>query len=217
MMENASEALENSIREEAARIIAGIREKESLEIRQLDDTFAAEIDNFQKQTQAETDARLKQELSRLENRASLERRKLALISVEKFIVRVVDDAVKEIRKNPLYRKFLIDAVCAIVKQIPGKVEIRLKKEDLFLEEEIFAAVGAAGRNNGLTIVEDPCIKWGGCLVVDKSQGRIFNNLIERIYFRKALLIRQKVMEILTESLTQGKEQIVKQSNPEVLM
>ena len=205
-MESASDALENSIQEEAARMIAEIREKESLEIRQLDDAFAAEMDNFQKQTQAETDARLKQEVSRLENRASLERRKLALISVEKFIVRVVDDAVKDIRKNPLYRKYLIDEICGIVKKIPGKVEIRLKKEDLFLEEEIFAAVGATGRNNGVTIVEDPCIKWGGCLVVDKSQGRIFNNLIERIYFRKSLLIRQRVMEILTEDSTEKSQE-----------
>jgi vacuolar-type H+-ATPase subunit E/Vma4 len=208
-MENAGDALENSIRAEAARIITESREKEALEIRQFDEAYKDEMDNFQKQTQAKTDARLKQELSILENKAILERRKLKLQSTEKFINSIVNELMKGIRDNTLYRKFLIGAVCNIVKQIPAGVEVRLKPEDLSLEKEIMTAIGAAGRNQSVVVKGDPNILWGGCLVWDQAQKRIFNNTIERIYFRKSLLIRQKVMKILTEQSRSGQETVTK--------
>jgi vacuolar-type H+-ATPase subunit E/Vma4 len=208
-MENAGDALENSIRAEAARIITESREKEALEIRQLDETCKDEMDNFQKQTQAKTDTRLKQELSILENKAILERRKFKLQSTEKFVNSIVNELMKGIRDNTLYRKFLIGAVCNIVKQIPAGVEVRLKPEDLSLEKEIMTAIGAAGRNQSVVVKGDPNILWGGCLVWDQAQKRIFNNTIERIYFRKSLLIRQKVMKILTEQSRSGRETVTK--------
>jgi len=208
-MENASDALENSIRAEAARIITESREKEALEIKQLDEAYKDEMNNFQKQTQAKTDARLKQELSILENKAILERRKFKLQSTEKFINSIVDELMKGIRDNTLYRKFLIDSVCNIVKQIPAGVEVRLKPEDLSLEKEIMTAIGAVGRNQSVVVKGETNILWGGCLVWDQSQKRIFNNTIERIYFRKSLLIRQKVMKILTEQSRGGQETVTK--------
>ena len=207
-MENAE--LENSIRAEAARMIAEIREKEALEIRRLEDAYKAEMDSFEKQIKAETDARISQELSRMENRASLEQRKIVLKSVERFISRIVNDVVKGIRDNPLYRIFMIDAVSGILKKIPDGAEIRLKKEDLLLEEEIFAAIGAVGKNSSVVIVEDPGIKWGGCLVFDKAQGRVFNNTLERIYFRKSLLIRQNVMKILADASQEKSQETSKE-------
>jgi flagellar biosynthesis/type III secretory pathway protein FliH len=208
-MENANDALENSIRAEAARIITESGEKEALEIKQLDEACEDEMNNFQKQTQAKTDARLKQELSILENKAILERRKFKLQSTEKFINSIVDELMKGIRDNTLYRKFLIDSVRNIVKQIPAGVEVRLKPEDLCLEKEITTAIGDVGRNQSVVVKGDPNILWGGCLVWDQSQKRIFNNTIERIYFRKSLLIRQKVMKILTEQSRGGQETVAK--------
>lgn len=190
--------LENSIRKESARTIAAIQEKEVLEIRQMDEVYAAELESFRKQTAAETETRLQQELSRLENRAILERKKLKLKSVEQFINLTVDEAVKGIGNNQRYKQFLLDAVCNVVKQIQAGVEVRLKREDLSLEKEILTAVGVNGGSQGVVVKEDPSIKWGGCLIFDEAENRIFNNTIERIYFRKSLLIRQNIMDFLLE-------------------
>jgi len=55
--------LENSIREEAARAIAVIKEKEADEIRKLNEDYALKINDFRKKSETETQTRIDQELS----------------------------------------------------------------------------------------------------------------------------------------------------------
>jgi vacuolar-type H+-ATPase subunit E/Vma4 len=190
--------LESSIREESERTIRAIKKMEASEIKKLDEACAAEIENFRKKSEVETDARIQQQLSRLENRGILERKKLKLRINEDFINRIVDEAVKGMRNNQRYKNFLSDAICDAVGQIRTRAEVRLMKEDLVFGKEIMDSIKAAGRTPDIIVKEDSTITWGGCIVHDEQGSRIFNSTIERIYFRKAFSIRQEIMRILKE-------------------
>lgn len=190
--------LESSIREESARLVAAIGEKEAAEIRRLDDSYLAGIESFTKQVGIDTEARLRQELVRIENRAGLERRKHKLVCVDSFINLVMDEVVSGLRLDPEYKRFLLNAVLDAARHIPAAVEVRLMAQDLVFETQIREIVKAAGLNRDMAIKEDPTIKLGGCLVFDVSGGRIFNHTIERVYFRKTLLIRREIMKILLD-------------------
>ena len=189
-------ALESAIRHEAEHAIRVIAQKEAAEIKRLSDAFADEIEDFKKRTEAQTDARIRQESSKMENRASLELKKLKLKYIEAFINSTVEGVAKEIRDNSHYRRFLLDVINNAVGRVSMGIEIRLKSEDLGHEQEIRKAVKVSGKTGDITIVEDKKIKWGGCVIVDVHGGRIFDSTIERIYFRKSPAIRREVMTLL---------------------
>lgn len=199
--------LENQIREESARAIEAIREKEEHEIKQLDEAYAAEMNKFRKQTEAETEARIDQELSRLSNRAVLERRKFNLQTIESFIEKMVDEVAKEIRGNPQYKQFLLKAIRDTTGKTSSDVEIHIKSEDKAWEKEILAAVESADKNRNIVIKGDPGIHWGGFIIFDKNGGRIFNYTLERVYFRKSITIRQNILKILTKHFSDGKTSV----------
>lgn len=205
--------LESSILEESSRAIAAVKEKEALEIRQMQESYAAEIELFRKQAEAQTEERLRQELSKIANRAVLERRKIRLGRVERFINGLVGEIMQTIRDNPRYRQFLIDALLDAVGKIPSGVEVRLKPEDIVREKEISAALRSADGRRDIVIKEDATIQWGGCLVLDEAGGRIFNRTLERIYFRKSLLIRQRVMNALRDISPEKNEQNLPETGP----
>ncbi len=190
--------LESSIRKESEREIRTIKEMETSEIKKLDEACTTEIENFRKKSEVEIDASIRQKLARLENRGILERKKLKLRIIEDFINRIVDEAVKGLRNNQRYKRFLSDNISDAVGQVRTRAEVRLKKEDIVFGKELLDSIKAAGRTPDIIIKEDDSIRWGGCIVHDEQGSRIFNSTIERIYFRKAFRIRQEIMRILKE-------------------
>ncbi len=190
--------LESSIREESRRMILAIREKETSEIVQLETDYVAEIESFRKKNEDEIEAKIAKETGRLENMSIIELKKLKLRVIEDFVDHLVEETAKGMRNDPRYKKFLLHTVCDAANRIQGRVEVRLKKEDSVFEKEIIEAVKADDKNRDIAIHEDNTIKWGGCIVQDEPGGRIFNGTIERIYFRKSLVIRQEVVQILKQ-------------------
>ncbi len=193
-----SSSLESAIRDRAEDAISEIARKEAAQIKKLNDAYAAELDDFRKEMKARTDARIAQESSRVQNRASLELRKLKLKHVEEFITRTVEEVVNGIRDNTRYKSFLLDAVSDAVRRIPTGAEVRLKVGDLIFETELREAIAKAGGKD-VAIIQDETIKWGGCIIVDVTGGRVFDSTIERVCYRKAPVIRREVMALLGHS------------------
>ena len=189
-------SLEESIRKESEEALRAIRERKALEIKRLEEACTAEIEEFREKTGAENQAKIEQELSRLENKGVLERKKLKLCGLDDFMGRMVKEAVQIMRADPRYKTFLLDSVRDAVGEIQAGIEISLQKEDLVFEKEIMGIVREAGRNPA--IHEDAAIQWGGCTVRDESEGRVFNSTIERIYYRKSPTIRREILKILNK-------------------
>jgi flagellar biosynthesis/type III secretory pathway protein FliH len=190
--------LEESIRKESEEAVCAVREKAAAQIKALDEACAVEINAFREKTEAEGRAKIEQELSRLENKGLLERKKLKLRGLDDFMDRMVKESVRIMRADPRYKKFLLDRVREAAGEIEAGLEISLKKEDLAFEKEILKAAGKVGRNPDIALREDPAIRWGGCAIRDESDGRIFNSTIERIYYRRSPTIRREIMKILNE-------------------
>jgi len=187
--------LEKTIREESARLIAALREKEAAAIRALEEDHAAGLERFRRAAAQEAAARREQELAKLKNRAVLERKKLRLRSLERFLDEIVAETVRDLRGTSPYKAFLLASVRATAQRISGEAQIRVKPEDLAWQDEILAA---AGDCQSAAVAADPSIKWGGCLVRDAAGGRLFNGTLERIYFRKSALLRRKVVQLLAD-------------------
>ncbi|MFZ7111519.1 MAG: V-type ATP synthase subunit E family protein [Desulfatiglandales bacterium] len=188
--------LENAILDEAEHAIRVIAREEAAEIKKLSDAFAGEMEDFRERNEAQTDARIRQESSRMENRAGLDLKKSKLKHIEAFIKRTVEDVAERIGENAHYKRFLLEAVNHAIGRTSTDLEIRLKSEDLVHEQEIREAVKVSGKTRDVTVVEDKGIRWGGCIIVDVHGGRIFDSTIERIYFRKSPEIRREVMTLL---------------------
>jgi hypothetical protein len=195
-----NQSLESAIMNEAELAIRALVLKEAEEIKKLDDAYAAEINNFENRIRSQTDMKISQESSKSENRSVLDLKKLNLKSIEAFINRTIEEAVKSISSNPNYKRFLLDAIVDAAGRIPAGVEVRLMKEDLTFEKEIGDVLKTAGKSKGITVLEDGAIKWGGCIIVDVPGGRIFDSTIERVYFRKSLVIRREVIKILGDAV-----------------
>ena len=196
-------ALINSLRESSAHKKTVIMQQADDEIRKLKNRYFSDIEELKKKINDETGSKIDQELSKITNRALIEKKKLQLCILENFIATMVEEAIGELRSNgkDRYKEFLLDAVDESLSQIKGgEALVYISEEDMGLEginikETIMQK---AGHSPDISIAVDKGITQGGAIVIDKERGLYYNSTIERIVYRKYDEIRKEVTKILSE-------------------
>jgi len=193
----------NSLRESSAHKKTVIMQEADDEIRKLEKSYISDIEELKKKINDETSSKIDQELSKIRNRALIEKKKLQLRIIEDFITTMIEEAIGELRKSgkDRYKEFLLDSVDESLSQIKGgEALVYISEEDMGLEginikETIMQK---AGLSPDISIVVDKGITQGGAIVVDKERGLYYNSTIERIVYRKYDEIRKEVTKILSE-------------------
>jgi len=193
----------NSLRESSAHKKTVIMQQADDEIRKLKNRYFSDIEELKKKINDETGSKIDQELSKITNRALIEKKKLQLCILENFIATMVEEAIGELRSNgkDRYKEFLLDAVDESLSQIKGgEALVYISEEDMGLEginikETIMQK---AGHSPDISIAVDKGITQGGAIVIDKERGLYYNSTIERIVYRKYDEIRKEVTKILSE-------------------
>lgn len=201
---NRDEAgLISSLRESSAHKKTVIMQQADDEIRKLERSYISDIEELKKKINDETTSKIDQELSKIRNRALIEKKKLQLRIIEDFIATMIEEAIRELRSSgkDRYKEFLLDSVDESLSQIKeGEALVYISEEDMMLEgtntKEII--MQKAGHSPDISIVVDKGITQGGAIVFDKGRGLYYNSTIERIVYRKFDEIRKKVLNILSE-------------------
>lgn len=193
----------NSLRESSAHKKTVIMQQADDEIRDLESSYISDIEELKKKINDETTSKIDQELSKIRNRALIEKKKLQLRIIEDFIATMIEEAIRELRSSgkDRYKKFLLDSVDESLSQIKGgEALVYISEEDMMLEATNIkeTIMQKAGHSPDISIDVDKGITQGGAIVFDKERGLYYNSTIERIVYRKFDEIRKKVLNILSE-------------------
>ena len=193
----------SSLRENSAGKIDGIKQQAEDEIKKLERSYISDIEELKKKIDDETSSKIDQELSKIRNRALIEKKKLRLRIIEDFIATMIEEAIDELRSRgkDRYKEFLLDSIDESLSQITGgEALVYISEEDMGLEgmniEETI--MQKTGHSPDISIIVDKDITQGGAIVFDKERRLYYNSTIERIVYRKYDEIRKEVLSILAE-------------------
>lgn len=199
--------LVKAIKETSDREIRAIREKAEEEIKRLKDNNEADIEELKKQIGDETNNKIDREISKIKNRALIEKNKLKLGNIEDYIAAITEEAVRDLREsnNEEYMLFLVDAIAEAVLKIyeegittEVEIPVHISEKDAGIEKLKDAVTEKTGNSAGINVIVDDEVRKGGAIVVDKTRGVYYNSTIDRIVFRKYEQIRKEVASILIE-------------------
>jgi vacuolar-type H+-ATPase subunit E/Vma4 len=202
----------NSLRENSATKISVIKQQADDEIDKLNKEYNSNIEKLRKEINDETSSRIDQEVSKIRNRALIEKKKLQLRIIEDFIATMIEEAISELRRSgkDRYKEFLLDSVDVSLSQIQGgEALVYVSEEDMGQEDMNIkeAIMRKAGHSPDISIAVDRGITQGGAIVVDKERGLYYTSTIERIVYRKYDEIRKEVLSILSERNTNSNQPI----------
>ncbi|MBE9541618.1 MAG: hypothetical protein IMF01_04800, partial [Proteobacteria bacterium] len=129
-------ALINSLRESSAHKKSVIVQQADDEISKLEKSYISDIEELKKKINDETGSKIDQELSKIRNRALIEKKKLQLRIIEDFIATMIEEAIGELRSSgkDRYKEFLLDAMDESLSQIKGgEALVYISEEDMGLE------------------------------------------------------------------------------------
>ncbi len=194
--------LMNSIRDDSAQKIDNIKKQADVDIKMLKDNFNTEMEEFKRKLFEQTDIEIDNELTKIQNSATIEKTKLKLNVIESFIESILENALNELKteEEEKYRSFLLKAIIESMSQVVGKsATIHLTKDDIRFEKEIMNTIKSNGRSKAkISISNNETIKDGGAVVIDDDTGLSYNSTLERIIYRKYDKIRKHVVDILME-------------------
>ena len=164
----------NSLRENSASKIDVIKQQSDCEIDELNERYVSDIEKLRKKMNDETSSKIDQELSKIRNRALIEKKKLRLQIIEDFIATMIEEAIGELRSTgkDRYIGFLLDAVDESLSQIKGgKALVYISEEDMGLEginikETIMQKTG---HSPDISIAVDKGITQGGAIVNGRNK------------------------------------------------
>ena len=199
-----SKGLIGSIRDDSAHKISLIMDKAEIEIKRLKEACDSDIEKLKKKSDDETVRNIKNEISRIKNRALTEKNKLKLRNIEDFIKSMIDRAIRELRGTgrERYEEFLIGMISESLSRIRGKrALITISEEDKGLVEGWFAEnrMNRAEYEGDVTIQVDNGITQGGAIVFDQDNRLYYNGTIERVVYRKYDQIRKEIVSVISES------------------
>ena len=164
---NRDEAgLINSLRKSSAHKKTVIMQEADDEIRKLKRSYISDIEKLKKKINDETTSKIDQELSKIRNRALIEKKKLRLRILEDFIATMIEEAIKELRSSgkDTYKEFLLDSVDESLSHIKrGEALVYISEEDMMLEGTNIkeTIMQKAGHSPDISIVVDKGITQGG--------------------------------------------------------
>ena len=193
----------NSLRESSAHKKTVIMQQADDEIRKLERSYNSDIEELKKKIDDETTSKIDQELSKIRNRALIEKKKLQLRIIEDFMATMIKEAIRELRRSSKerYKKFVLDSIDESLSQIKGgEALVYISEEDAMLDGTNMkdTIMQKAGHSPDISIVVDKGITQGGAIVLDRERGLYYNSTIERIVYRKFDEIRKEVLTILSE-------------------
>ena len=195
-----------AIKETSDREIRAIREKAEEETRRLRENAESDIENLKRKIEQETEQKIEHEISKIKNRALIEKNKLKLGNIEDYISAMTEETVNDLRVNnrEKYIPFLVDTIAEAVLKIYGEgktaeeIPVFISEKDAGIEKLKDAVYEKTGNSAGISIMIDNDIRKGGAIAVDEERGIYYNSTIDRIVFRKYEQIRKEVASILAE-------------------
>ncbi|MBN1533020.1 MAG: hypothetical protein JXA20_10190 [Spirochaetes bacterium] len=174
-----------------------------MERERLTREYDSEMLKLSKSLEMDRERAVGEERKKMEHRAAIERRKLAMNLREEFVDWIVRGAVGEFiagnRRG--YLEFLAATVAGIAAETGApELIVRLSPAERGDEAELRRMIaGRAAAGASVEFRYEEGLSGGGLIVEDRATGLVYNHSLERIVYRNRASIRKAVLDAIAEA------------------